>query len=247
LALQFRHVDASAGLVTIAGQRPSSETGVQPTKGKRVRSVQVGSALLEAIAASRAARDAGENDWLFLCPIPRRGQYSGRLVAEPPSRKTAHDWHEAALVDAGLRDMPLHALRHTAAAAWLATGHPLIFVRASSATDRSPRPRSTTATSSSPTCARRSSAPSGRSAPQRRVRDVRSFRREQLQLTDGSVVCSLAQAAAGAGAALRGHPPTGPSLLERDHAPLVDPRLELVQPEAHRPVRRAEAHARDPA
>jgi integrase len=40
-----------------------------------------------------------------------------------------HDWHEAALVDAGLRDMPLHALRHTAAAAWLATGHPLIFVQ----------------------------------------------------------------------------------------------------------------------
>ena len=40
-----------------------------------------------------------------------------------------HDWHEAALEDAGLRDMPLHSLRHTAAAAWLATGHPLIFVQ----------------------------------------------------------------------------------------------------------------------
>src|ERR1043165_6628617 len=51
------------------------------------------------------------------------------MLAEPPSRKTVHDWHEAALVDAGLRDMPLHALRHTAAAAWLATGHPLIFVQ----------------------------------------------------------------------------------------------------------------------
>ena len=31
--------------------------------------------------------------------------------------------------DAGLRDMPLHSLRHTAAAAWLAVGHPLIFVQ----------------------------------------------------------------------------------------------------------------------
>jgi integrase len=40
-----------------------------------------------------------------------------------------HDWHEATLVDAGLRDMPLHALRHTATAAWLATAHPLIFVQ----------------------------------------------------------------------------------------------------------------------
>ena len=47
----------------------------------------------------------------------------------PPSRKTAHDWHEWALQDAGLRDMPLHALRHTAATAWLATDHPLIFVQ----------------------------------------------------------------------------------------------------------------------
>jgi integrase len=28
-----------------------------------------------------------------------------------------------------MRDMPLHSLRHTAAAAWLATGHPLIFVQ----------------------------------------------------------------------------------------------------------------------
>ena len=30
LALQFRHVDLAAGLVTIAGQRPSSETGQIP-------------------------------------------------------------------------------------------------------------------------------------------------------------------------------------------------------------------------
>jgi integrase len=32
-------------------------------------------------------------------------------------------------MDAGLRDMPLHSLRHTAAAAWLASGHPLMFVQ----------------------------------------------------------------------------------------------------------------------
>ena len=40
-----------------------------------------------------------------------------------------HGWHEQALQDAGLRDMPLHCTRHTAAAAWLATGHPLVFVQ----------------------------------------------------------------------------------------------------------------------
>jgi integrase len=38
-------------------------------------------------------------------------------------------WHQQALADAGLRDMPLDALRHTAAAAWLLTGHPLIYVQ----------------------------------------------------------------------------------------------------------------------
>lgn len=46
-----------------------------------------------------------------------------------PHRKTVHVWHEAALQDAGMRDMPLHSLRHTAAAAWLAAGQPLIFVQ----------------------------------------------------------------------------------------------------------------------
>jgi integrase len=60
---------------------------------------------------------------------PLRGRYSGRTEPLPLSRKTAHDWHELALEDASLRDMPLHALRHTAATAWLATGHPLIFVQ----------------------------------------------------------------------------------------------------------------------
>jgi integrase len=38
-------------------------------------------------------------------------------------------WHKAALEDAGLRDMPLHSLRHTAAAAWLTTGKPLMYVQ----------------------------------------------------------------------------------------------------------------------
>ena len=38
-------------------------------------------------------------------------------------------WHKEALRDAGLRDMPLHALRHTASAAWLSTGRPLMYVQ----------------------------------------------------------------------------------------------------------------------
>jgi integrase len=33
-----------------------------------------------------------------------------------------------ALADAGIRDLSLHGLRHTAAATWLSTGHSLLFV-----------------------------------------------------------------------------------------------------------------------
>jgi integrase len=32
------------------------------------------------------------------------------------------------LTNAGIRDFPLHALHHTAAATWLSTGHTLLFV-----------------------------------------------------------------------------------------------------------------------
>jgi integrase len=62
-------------------------------------------------------------------PAADSRRYAKRTAAVPPHRKTVHEWHEAALEDAGIRDMPLHSLRHTAAAAWLAVGHPLIFVQ----------------------------------------------------------------------------------------------------------------------
>ncbi|HEU0249190.1 MAG TPA: hypothetical protein VFR48_00570 [Solirubrobacteraceae bacterium] len=42
----------------------------------------------------------------------------------------SRDWHKQMLEDAALRDMPLHALRHTAAAAaWLAAGNSLMYVQ----------------------------------------------------------------------------------------------------------------------
>jgi integrase len=37
--------------------------------------------------------------------------------------------HKRALRQTNLRDMPLHSLRHTAAAAWLTTGKPLMYVQ----------------------------------------------------------------------------------------------------------------------
>jgi hypothetical protein len=72
----------------------------RPTKGKRFRSVQIGPQLAGTLAELRENRCAGPDDWLFLCPPPRRGRYAGRTEPTPPNRRTVHDWHEAALVDA---------------------------------------------------------------------------------------------------------------------------------------------------
>jgi integrase len=129
LALRFGNLDLEHGLLRVYVQRGRESYESQPTKGKRFRSVRIGPALAKSFAELRTLRAARADDWLFLCPPPRRGRYAGRDAELPPNRKTVHDWHEAALIDAGLRDMPLHALRHTAAAAWLATGHPLILVQ----------------------------------------------------------------------------------------------------------------------
>lgn len=102
------------------------------TLSSRFRSVQIGPRLgetLQALRHERLAHDADDVGWSFLCPPPRRGRYAGRTKPIPPHRKTVHVWHEAALQDAAMRDMPLHSLRHSAAAAWLAVGHSLIFVQ----------------------------------------------------------------------------------------------------------------------
>jgi integrase len=45
------------------------------------------------------------------------------------AHRASADEGQLTVADAGIRDMPLHSLRHTAAAAWLAVGHPLIFVQ----------------------------------------------------------------------------------------------------------------------
>ena len=71
---------------------------------------------------------------VFVMPVRvrrrRTGPLGGAGAGEPFDRTTvSRDWHKAALQDAGLRDMPLHALRHTAAAAWLAAGNSLMYVQ----------------------------------------------------------------------------------------------------------------------
>jgi integrase len=132
LAVRWEDVDLADRSVRITRQRDRYTAGTTQTKGKRLRRVDIGPQLADELRRRRAARMAGgvdDSGWLFLCPRPIRGRYVSRLEPTPPNRRTAHEWHEATLQDAGLRDMPLHSLRHTAAAAWLATGHPLMFVQ----------------------------------------------------------------------------------------------------------------------
>jgi integrase len=114
LAVEFQHLAPEQGVVRIYRQRGRDGADSRPTKGKRFRSVQVGPALVATPAELERRRRPAPHDWVFLCPTPRRGRHATRSTVGPPNRRTVHDWHEAALIDAGLRDMPLHALRHTA-------------------------------------------------------------------------------------------------------------------------------------
>jgi integrase len=109
------------------------------TKGDKFRSVEIGPALsrtLQDQLARRAEMASGEqrNAPLFLMPVRTRKATRGRWASsgepEPFDRNTvSREWHKIALQAAALRDMPLHSLRHTAAAAWLAGGNSLMYVQ----------------------------------------------------------------------------------------------------------------------
>lgn len=86
-------------------------------------------------AARRSELSSGDGNAAFLFVKPIRGakrsngRCSSASVYQPMDRTTvSRDWHKHALQNATLRDMPLHALRHTAAA-WLAAGNSLMYVQ----------------------------------------------------------------------------------------------------------------------
>jgi integrase len=109
------------------------------TKGDRFRSVEIGPSLsrtLQDQLARRAEMASGDQQSapVFVMPVRTRKAERGRWASsgdpDPFDRNTvSRDWHKAVLQDAALRDMPLHSLRHTAAAAWLAGGNSLIYVQ----------------------------------------------------------------------------------------------------------------------
>jgi integrase len=104
---------------------------VGSTKSDRFRRVEIGPELAARWATTspdgwrRPRRRATARCCSSRRSAQRGGQGAGWSSRASWARSTGHRlarWHKEALQDAGLRDMPLHALRHTASAAWLSTG-----------------------------------------------------------------------------------------------------------------------------
>jgi integrase len=140
LALQIDDIDQYRQAIVVA--RSFKDGGkVGSTKSDRFRAVDIGprlmTRLIDHVDQRRAeSPDKGGRALVFVMPVRVRKRDRGRYATHPlgvlgriDRNTVSRDWHKDALTDAGLRDMPLHALRHTAAAAWLATGHPLMWVQ----------------------------------------------------------------------------------------------------------------------
>ena len=136
LRISDLELDDSGGVIVVYRSRKKAIVG--STKSDRFRSVEIGprtSLALRTQIAWRREFDIGLADdaLVFVMPVRGRKRSPGRWesagVAEAIDRTTvSRDWHKQALEDAGLRDMPLHALRHTAAASWLGAGNSLMYV-----------------------------------------------------------------------------------------------------------------------
>ena len=130
-------LDDTGGVIVVYRSRKKAAIG--STKSNRFRSVEIGprtSLVLRAQVAHRREFNTGlaDNALVFVMPVRgakrSQGRWESAGVGEAMDRTTvSRDWHKQALQDAALRDMPLHALRHTAAAAWLAAGNSLMYVQ----------------------------------------------------------------------------------------------------------------------
>lgn len=139
IALQLGDLELedSGGVIVVYRSRKKGKVG--STKSDRFRAVEIGPLLSAAVreqVEKRAAMAGGDKLDALLYTMPVRvrktdqGRWEGDGDGKPFDRTTvSRDWHKAALQDADLRDMPLHALRHTAAAAWLAGGNSLKYVQ----------------------------------------------------------------------------------------------------------------------
>jgi integrase len=130
-------LEETGGVIVV--YRSAKRDAVGSTKSDRFRPVEIGpglSRVLRGHLARRSVRPAGDEVDALVFAMPARirkrenGRWQGHGDGGPMDRTTvSRDWHKDALQNAVLRDMPLHALRHTAAAAWLAAGNSLMYVQ----------------------------------------------------------------------------------------------------------------------
>jgi len=130
-------LEDTGGVIVVYRSRKKDSVG--STKSGRFRSVEIGRGLSVALRdhlARRGEMASGDHTdaHVFVMPVRSRkrdhGRWEGKGSGEAMDRTTiSRNWHKATLEDAALRDMPLHALRHTAAAAWLAGGNSLMYVQ----------------------------------------------------------------------------------------------------------------------
>jgi integrase len=129
LALVWRDVDFDNGAIRVLRSRKAGG-GNGSTKGDRYRSVDIGQrtiAILRELQLDQAGVGRGRPEHAVFSGL---GRWESTAAADKLDRNTvSRSWHKNALRDAGLRDMPLHSLRHTAAATWLTTGQPLMYVQ----------------------------------------------------------------------------------------------------------------------
>jgi integrase len=139
LALRVGDLELQETGGTVVVYRSRKSDAIGSTKSDRFRSIEIGPSLCSILrdqVARRAELAAGERAATVLFVMPVRtikrshGRWQSAGVGQPLDRNTvSRDWHKDALEDAALRNMPLHALRHTAAAAWLAAGNSLMYVQ----------------------------------------------------------------------------------------------------------------------
>jgi integrase len=121
LRLADLELEESGGVIVVYRSRKRRGT-VGSTKSDRFRSVEVGAGLSSVLSNHIQEHGLNKRDALLFA-MPGSDE-------QPMDRTTvSRDWHKHALREAALRDMPLHALRHTAAAAWLAAGNTLAYVQ----------------------------------------------------------------------------------------------------------------------
>ncbi len=139
LALRIGDLELEEVGGTVVVYRSRKNMSVGSTKSDRFRAVEIGPTLCSVLrdqVAHRGELADGDRAAAILFVMPQRtvkrskGRWPSARVGDPLDRNTvSRDWHKETLEDAALRDMPLHALRHTAAAGWLAAGNSLMYVQ----------------------------------------------------------------------------------------------------------------------